>query len=152
MKTLFPGVTLSGFALFSLLIMQSLFIPSAFAEETVTVYKSPTCGCCSGWVKHMRENGFKVNAINTNDVNKYKKEAGLPMKLAACHTAFVGGYVIEGHIPASDIKRLLKEKPAITGLAVPGMPAGSPGMGGKKVRYSVHTFDKSGKMTIFSTH
>jgi len=124
----------------------------ASAEETVTVYKSPTCGCCKGWVSHLRANGFKVNAIDTNDVEKHKKVSGLPQKLYACHTAHVGGYVIEGHVPASAIKRLLAEKPAVTGLAVPGMPAGSPGMGGKKVRFPVLTFDEAGKTTIYSTH
>lgn len=100
----------------------------------------------------MRANGFKVKAIDTNDVVKHKKEAGLPQKLYACHTAHIAGYVIEGHVPASAVKRLLAEKPAVTGLAVPGMPMGSPGMGGKKEVYAVRTFDKSGNVTMFSTH
>lgn len=143
----------SGFFIaITILLFQGLMIQQASAEDTITVYKSPTCGCCSGWVKHMKENGFKVNAINTNDVVKHKKEAGLPQKLYACHTAHIDGYVIEGHVPASAIKRLLAERPAVTGLAVPGMPMGSPGMGGKKVRFPVLTFDKSGKTTVFSTH
>ncbi len=129
------------------------FMPlAASAEETITVYKSPTCGCCKGWEDHMRANGFKVKSIDTNDVVKHKKEAGLPQKLYACHTAHVAGYVVEGHVPAIAVKRLLAEKPAVTGIAVPGMPMGSPGMGGKKERYAVRTFDKSGKVTIFSTH
>ncbi len=143
----------SGLAIaLTFILFQGFMSQPASAEDIVTVYKSPTCGCCRGWVSHLEANGFKVKAINTDDVVKHKKEAGLPQKLYACHTAHIDGYVIEGHVPASAIKRLLAERPAVTGLAVPGMPTGSPGMGGKKVRYPVVTFDKSGKTTIFSTH
>ncbi len=148
MKSLIGG---GFFAAITFLIFQGFMSQPASAEETITVYKSPTCGCCTGWVSYLKANGFKVEAIDTNDVIKYKKKAGLPPKLSACHTAFIDGYVIEGHVPVNDIKRLLAERPAVTGLAVPGMPMGSPGMGGKKVRYPVFTFDKSGKTTVFST-
>ena len=126
---------------------------TALAEDTITVYKSPTCGCCTKWISHLEENGFKVEARNTNDVNQYKQEAGLKPGLASCHTAFVDGYTIEGHVPASDIKRLLAERPAVKGLTVPGMPMGSPGMEGPRTdRYSDLTFDDTGKTTVFSSH
>jgi hypothetical protein len=122
-------------------------------EEAIIVYKSASCGCCTKWVDHLKANGFNVEARNTNNLNKIKKEAGLQPKLASCHTAYVDGYVIEGHVPASDIKMLLKERPDVTGLTVPGMPMGSPGMEGpRRDKYEVLTFDKAGKTTVFSRH
>ena len=125
----------------------------ALAEDTITVYKSPTCGCCTKWISHLEENGFKVEARNTNDVNQYKQEAGLKPSLASCHTAFVDGYTIEGHVPASDIKRLLAERPAVKGLTVPGMPMGSPGMeGNRKDKYDGLMFTKTGETAVFSSH
>lgn len=126
----------------------------AASGPDITVYKSPTCGCCTKWIAHLEENGFKVTAKNVADVNPYKAENGLPPALASCHTALVDGYVIEGHVPADDIKRLLAEKPAISGLAVPGMPVGSPGMeqGGQKDAYDVVAFDNNNGMTVFSRH
>ncbi len=136
-----------------IIILQVFKIQAASAEDTITVYKSPTCGCCTKWISHLEANGFKVNAIDTKDMYKVKKEAGLHPGLGSCHTGIVNGYTIEGHVPASDIKRLLAERPSVRGLAVPGMPMGSPGMEGpRKDRYSVLTFDDSGKTTIFSTH
>ncbi len=94
----------------------------------VTVYKSASCGCCKHWVAHMREAGFPIEAINVDDQTQYKIKAKLGPGLGSCHTAFVDGYAIEGHVPASDIERLLRERPAVSGLAVPGMVTGSPGM------------------------
>ena len=145
-----------GFVLFLgiLIFLLELFGPQqALAEDTITVYKSPTCGCCTKWVSHLEDNGFKVEARNTNNMNKYKQEGGLKPGLGSCHTAFIDGYTIEGHVPASDIKRLLVERPAVKGLTVPGMPMGSPGMEGpRKDRYSVLTFDDAGKTTVFSSH
>jgi len=96
----------------------------------MTVYKSASCGCCGDWVDHMKANGFKLQVHNTNNLNSIKQKAGLTPKLASCHTAFINGYVVEGHVPASDVKRLLAEKPDIKGLTVPGMPSGAnvPGM------------------------
>ncbi len=124
----------------------------AFAAE-VTVYKSPTCGCCKLWIDHLKSNGFTVRAHDTENVIAHKQRLGLPPDLASCHTAVVNGYVIEGHVPASDIKRLLKEKPKIAGLAVPGMPMGSPGMEGPaKESYEVKTFDKNGRVTTYARH
>ncbi len=123
------------------------------ALESITVYKSPTCGCCSKWVRHLQDNGFEVNAINRDDMNSVKSQAGIPRQLASCHTATIGGYVIEGHVPAADIKRLLRERPAVAGLSVPGMPMGSPGMEGpRQDRYNVLTFTRTGESTVFSRH
>jgi hypothetical protein len=138
----------------TIIFLFQVFNPQpALAEDTIIVYKSPTCGCCTKWISHLEENGFKVNAIDTKDMYTVKKEAGLPYGLGSCHTGIIGGYTIEGHVPASDIKRLLAERPAVRGLAVPGMPMGSPGMEGpRKDRYSVLTFDEAGKTTVFSSH
>lgn len=98
------------------------------SPTVVKVWKSPSCGCCGKWVRHMEAAGFRVEVTDVADVDPIKKANGLPLKFASCHTALVGGYVIEGHVPADEVRRLLKEKPAILGLAAPGMPAGSPGM------------------------
>ena len=103
----------------SLFLSALLFSCSAWASE-ITVYKSPTCGCCSKWVTHLKANGFDVIAKDVPDVIPHKIRGGVTPKLASCHTAFVEGYVIEGHVPAQDIKRLLKERPSAKGLAVPG--------------------------------
>jgi hypothetical protein len=126
---------------------------SAAADPAqVQVYKSPTCGCCTKWIDHLRENGFEVSATDVPDVRPIKLENGVPQRLASCHTAFVAGYVIEGHVPASDIQRLLREKPRISGLAVPEMPIGSPGMEGPNPeRYQVISFGESGS-EIFASH
>ena len=121
--------------------------------ESITVYKSPTCGCCTKWVSHLQANGFEVEAINRQDMNGVKTEAGIPRQLASCHTAKIGGYVIEGHVPADDVKRLLEERPDVAGLTVPGMPMGSPGMEGhRKDNYDVLTFTRTGETTVFSSH
>lgn len=130
------------------------FVPYALAQRTemVTVYKSPTCGCCGDWVKHMRANGFKVEAHDVNDVSPMRRRYAVPGSLASCHTAVVGGYAIEGHVPAADIKRLLRERPKITGLAVPGMVIGSPGMEqGAPQPYETLAFDAQGSR-VFARH
>ena len=118
----------------------------------VTVYKSPTCGCCSKWVNHLEANGFTVVAHDVNNMNAIKTQSGVPPQLASCHTALVDGYVIEGHVPAADIKRLLTEKPTIMGVAAPGMPIGSPGMeqGNRKDTFDVVAFGQQGKTSRFS--
>jgi hypothetical protein len=128
--------------------------PAAAEEETqVTVYKSPTCGCCSKWVRHLEDNGFSVETHDVRDVTPMKRANGIPTQLSSCHTAFVGGYVVEGHVPASDVKRLLAQRPAVSGLAVPGMPEGSPGMEGPNPeRYRVLAFDPEGRIEVFSSH
>lgn len=119
----------------------------------VQVYKSATCGCCSVWVEHLRRSGFAPTSTNVTDLDAVKTKHGVPVRGQSCHTALVGGYVIEGHVPAAEIHRLLKEKPAgVVGLAVPGMPIGSPGMEGPGARpYNVLAFDKQGRTTVFST-
>lgn len=121
---------------------------------TVTVYKSPTCGCCTDWVRHLEDNGFAVDAINTQNLNTIKTEAGLSPALASCHTAFVDDYVIEGHVPAEDIHRLLAEGLPARGLSVPGMPAGSPGMemGDRHDPYQVLLFNEQGQTRVFANY
>lgn len=119
---------------------------------TVVVYKSPTCGCCGDWVTHMQRAGFKVEVHDVDDVDPFKRKAGLVPQLASCHTAFVGGYALEGHVPAADVKRLLNERPAARGLAVPGMPLGSPGMemGDRRDAYDVLLYRDGGDSAVFS--
>jgi hypothetical protein len=126
---------------------------SAPAKPHLTVYKSPTCGCCGKWVEYMEANGFTATVTNMPDVTPIKMKHGLPPRLASCHTTLIGGYVIEGHVPAEDIRRLLKEKPAVVGLAAPGMPAGSPGMDiPNSPAYDVVSFDKDGRTRVFANH
>ena len=127
---------------------------AAASRPLVTVYKSPTCGCCSLWVTHLKDAGFPVKAEDVPDVAPIKDKHGVPKSLASCHTALVDGYVIEGHVPADLIDRLLAERPPVVGLAVPGMPLGSPGMeapGRPAERYQILTFDRSGRTGVFAT-
>ena len=129
---------------------------SAWAQAAlpeVEVYKSPYCGCCEEWVKHMRQNGFRVTTHDVNDVPAARKQLGMPNELGSCHTAKVGGYVVEGHVPAADIRRLLKEKPKAIGLAAPGMPVGSPGMEtGKPVPSDTLLVQTDRSTRIFARH
>lgn len=122
------------------------------AKPEVTVYKSPTCGCCSKWVTHLEENGFDVTTSDMPNVTPMKQRLGVPGALASCHTAVLGGYVVEGHVPADVMKRLFDEQPEIAGLAVPGMPIGSPGMEGPNPQpYDVIAFKKDGSQEVFVT-
>ncbi len=120
----------------------------------VEVYKSPSCGCCGNWVKHLEANGFRTKVTNTDDIDQVKTRMNVPGKVQSCHTAVVDGYVIEGHVPAAEVKRLLKERPAILGVAVPGMPIGSPGMevGDRVQPYNVVSFDKQGQTRVFASY
>lgn len=112
---------------------------------SMTVYKDPNCGCCNGWVDHVRAAGFDVTVRNEGDMSGMKKRFGVPTELTSCHTAEIGGYVVEGHVPASAIHKLLAERPSAKGLAVPGMPIGSPGMEGENPSpYDVMLFDEAG--------
>ncbi len=114
----------------------------------LVVTKDPSCGCCRGWAEHVRAAGFPVEIVESESLNRLKTRLGVPQDLASCHTAEVGGYVIEGHVPAAAIRRLLDERPAATGLAVPGMPVGSPGMeveGSPPETYAVILFGPSGR-------
>lgn len=116
------------------------------------VYKSPTCGCCAKWVDHMRESGFQVEVRDTVDVMPVKIRHKLPVHLASCHTAMIGGYVVEGHVPADVVRRLLAERPAVTGIAVPGMPMGSPGMEGfRKDPYDVIAYRRDGTTQVYTS-
>ncbi|NKE67470.1 DUF411 domain-containing protein [Ramlibacter sp. RBP-2] len=128
----------------------------AAALPPVEVWKEPTCGCCKDWIAHMEANGFKV-FVNTGGTQAAKQRLGIPQDMGSCHTAKVGGYALEGHVPAKDIKRLLKEKPNAVGLAAPGMPIGSPGMdtpayNGKKNPYNVMLIAKNGKHTVYQKY
>ena len=120
----------------------------------MTVFKDPNCGCCNAWIDHMRKHAFKVSSRDTSDVAAVKKTGRVPSRLVSCHTAFVGGYVIEGHVPAADVQRLLKEKPKVAGIAVGGMPVGSPGMemGDRVDRYDVVAFTRDGRTSVFARH
>src|SRR5262249_37981609 len=126
---------------------------AAFAarEPLITVHKDPSCGCCSGWVQHLQNAGFVTKVLDTRDIDAVKKRLGVPDDLAACHTAEVAGYIIEGHVPAVALKRFLAEKPDAKGLAVPGMPVGAPGMGGgEPEKYAVILFGAKGQPTLMS--
>ena len=120
----------------------------------IEVYRSPSCGCCSKWLKHLKDNQFVVKDHLTNDMQIIKDKYGVPKNMASCHTALVNGYVIEGHVPAVDIKKLLKLKPAVIGISVPGMPVGTPGMemGGRKDPYKVVSFDKDKQYKVFTSY
>lgn len=129
--------------------------PAAAAATKVTVYKTSSCGCCKLWVDHLKASGFDVQAmdVSAEQVRAVSKAAGLKDDDVSCHTAKVGNYIVEGHVPADDIKRMLKEKPAIAGIAAPGMPQGSPGMEqGSKEAYDVVAFTKDGKTTVYAKH
>lgn len=125
------------------------------ADVTIAVYKTPTCGCCTKWIEHLEAEGFDVEATDLSDLSELKATHGVPANLASCHTALVDGYVIEGHVPASDIARLLQDRPAVAGLAVPEMPLGSPGMEHpdptRHQPYQVMSFGKDG-VAVFAEH
>ncbi|MDZ4700357.1 MAG: DUF411 domain-containing protein [Rhodothermales bacterium] len=132
--------------------------PISVAEEvlpTMMVYKSPTCGCCSKWVDHLRAAGMDVKTTDSDDMGSIKERFGVPGKLSSCHTAVVGGYIVEGHVPFEDIQRLLTERPDAVGLAVPAMPVGSPGMeveGRPADKYNVLLFDANGNQRVYASH
>ena len=130
--------------------------PVSSRSTVAVVYKTPTCGCCSLWVEHLKKNGFQVEVsdVSAAQVRGVSQAAGLSDDNTSCHTTKIGGYVVEGHVPAADIQRLLKEKPAVAGIAAPGMPMGSPGMeqGGRAEKYDVIAFTKAGKTSVFARH
>ena len=140
----------------SLYLGFSLSNQDAVAEtdmKEIMVYKSPTCGCCKKWVKHLENEGFNVTSKNMRNMDPIKNEVGIKRQYQSCHTAKIGKYFIEGHVPAKDIRRLLKEKPDIKGLSAPGMPMGSPGMEGpRKDKYDVVAIDKNDKATVYSSY
>jgi hypothetical protein len=148
--------------------MLAAFLQGAYADESVwdkqtpalakagvlTVYRSPTCGCCGKWIDHMKKHGFAVKDVLSDDMQAVKRRHGVPEELASCHTAVVDGYVVEGHVPAGDIKKVLSTKAKLLGVAAPGMPAGSPGMEmpGKKDKFAVISFDKQGNADKFNEY
>ena len=131
-----------------------LAAPALASPDEVVMYKDPNCGCCGKWAEHMRSAGFPVKEVASPRMDLVKQEAGVPEALGSCHTAKVAGYVVEGHVPAADVRRMLTEKPAIRGLSAPGMPLGSPGMEGPypAERYDVVSFDAQGRSAVFSKH
>lgn len=123
-------------------------------EPVIEVYRSPKCSCCSRWIKHLKENQWTVTDYMTNDMQPIKEQHAVPNKMASCHTALVNGYVIEGHVPSADIKKLLKLKPEVIGISVPNMPIGTPGMemGEQKDSYEVISFDKENNYQVFNRY
>lgn len=125
------------------------------ADNEITVYKTPACGCCSKWADHLKAHGFQVTVHEVESTGQYSRQNGVPDHLRSCHVGVVGDYAIEGHVPAAEIHRLLKERPQAKGLAVPGMPLGSPGMdieGGPVQRYSVMLFGADGKASVYQNY
>jgi len=124
--------------------------PSA-TVSVITVYKSPSCGCCGKWIDYLRANGFQVKVEDLDDLSEIKAASGVPRQLQTCHTAVVEGYVVEGHVPADALRSLLHDRPKVAGIAVPGMPTGAPGMEGSPAQhYDVIAWDKSGKTTVYA--
>lgn len=131
-------------------LLFAVFGAVAHAADTIEVWKDPGCGCCTKWVDHLKAAGFKVRTHEINNVNEARAWNGVPQALGSCHTARVGGYALEGHVPAADIKRLLKERPKAAGLAVPGMPLGSPGMEADRTQpYDVLLFTADGRARVY---
>jgi hypothetical protein len=145
-----------GAALFALALTTGAATPSLNsppAQTRITVYKDPGCRCCKNWIEHLMKHGYGVDAKDTPAMAEVKRTLGVPDALTSCHTAVVNGYLIEGHVPAADIARLLKQKPKVAGLAVPGMPMGSPGMDGpSQQHYQVLSFDRNGKTKVFASY
>ena len=129
--------------------------PEAASSQAITVYKDPNCGCCTGWVSYLQKAGFETRVVETTDRTALQSRYGLPAEAVSCHTAIVGPYLVEGHVSAADIERLLKEKPDARGLAVPGMPIGSPGMespDGAQEPYDVLLVKRDGTTSVFVHH
>ena len=141
-------------AVLLILLTVTMVFSSDEPIKDIVVYKNPECGCCTKWVSYLEDKNYNVTIKNTRDVLAIKKRLGVPEKLAACHTAIIDGYVVEGHITHRDIKRLLLFRPDIKGIAVPGMPIGTPGMerGSSKQPYNVMSFDDRGNVEVFAEH
>ena len=137
-----------------LLAPLALLAATQAAAQTIDVIKTPWCGCCAHWVEHLRANGFTVRVTETQDLAPVARRHGVPDALRSCHSARVGGYAIEGHVPAADIRRLLRERPQAAGLAVPGMPIGAPGMeqGNRRQPYATILFTRDGRQLVFARH
>ena len=140
--------------LFGAIAFAAMFIGSAAHAATMTVYKNPSCGCCGKWVEHVEKHGFTVAVVPVDDMMALKQRLGVPDSAVSCHTTKVGNYIVEGHVPAQDIKRLLAQKPKARGIAVAGMPMGSPGMeqGGLRQPYATLLIKNDGTTSVFAQH
>lgn len=138
----------------SILLVSEPSMAASSKSSEINVYRDPSCSCCGGWIDHLATKGFQPTSIATSNMETLKQQYGVPEGLASCHTAVIDNYVIEGHVPAEDIKRLLAEKPNVAGIAVPGMPIGTPGMenGDRKDSFTVFSFDKQGKTAAFNRY
>ncbi|MFE4106643.1 DUF411 domain-containing protein [Almyronema epifaneia] len=145
-------VILSGGAMAAPLRQSAIAIGASQPALTATVYRSPNCNCCAGWIEHLEAQGFEVADHLTTEMATIKQRYGVPADLESCHTALIGGYVIEGHVPADDVQRLLAEQPDVQGLTAPGMPMSAPGMDTGNDPYTVLTFDETGQTTVFQVH
>lgn len=154
-QAVFPGSVVANAQLVSttrrIQDQQTAFKSTAL---NATVYHSPDCNCCGGWIDHLKAEGFQITDFPTSDIETVKQKYNVPDNLSSCHTAIVNGYVIEGHVPADDIKRLLQEKPNVAGLSVPQMPVGTPGMemGNRKDPFSVFSFDRKNSVAVFNKY
>ena len=136
------------------LLSQNVFAQDTTQSIDIKVYRSQSCSCCRKWQEHLKQNNFNVDSLVTDNLETIKQQHGVPEQLASCHTAVVDGYVVEGHVPANDIKRLVAERPQISGITAPGMPIGSPGMesGDMQQSYQVKSYDKQGDIQVFAEH
>ena len=134
------------------LLMAAPSMAASSKASEITVYRTPSCSCCGGWIAHLKAQGFQAKEVAISNVDKLKQQHGVPNDLASCHTAVVQGYVIEGHVPAEDIKRLLAQHPKVAGITVPGMPVGTPGMedGDRRDPFTVFSFDAQGNAQAFN--
>lgn len=134
-----------AFCLGALLTIAAIPLSSAAEPIRATLFKNPQCSCCEGYAAYLRENGFEVDVKPTNDLTQISRKAGVPENIQGCHTMFVGGYVVDGHVPINVVRKLLSERPAIAGITLPGMPSGSPGMGGpKSSTFTIYSVAKDG--------
>jgi len=161
MPTTLPTQPLSrtrrAFALGLALLPAIAIAQKATTKPVIEVWKTPTCGCCKDWLTHLRDNGFDVVAHDVDDTAAVRQNAQIPARFGSCHTGKVQGYALEGHVPARDIKRLLRERPKAVGLAVPGMPVGSPGMdgpayGGRRDPYDVLLISANGQSSVYQAY
>lgn len=143
-----------NFLLIWILLLSACSPSASSGQPSIEVWKSPTCNCCSKWVEHLRKGGFNVTVHNESAMNPLKTKLGVPQDLASCHTGMVDGYAIEGHVPVQDIRKLLAERPKAAGLAVPGMPIGSPGMeqGDRHDSYETLVFTDNGESSVYARH
>lgn len=140
-----------AYILIALLLLSSSAQAGDKKEKTATLYKNPQCSCCEGYADYFRKNGFKVEVKATHDLDNISKKAGIPEDFQGCHTTFIDGYVVGGHVPVKTVNKLLSERPEIKGITLPGMPLGSPGMGGKKDEpWKIYTVGKD-KPELYAT-